>query len=328
MILPEERVHAQQRGAVLTAAGVGAAAASAAWLATPGLAPAPRAALALAAGLAAFPAALAPGAGRRRRRERIAREPFPAAWEALLEQHVAFFRALDEPGRVRFRRGVALFLAEKRVTGVDVAADDTAWVLVAASAVIPIFGLEEWTYRSVVEVLVYPESFDEEYEVRARRGDMLGMAPSQTSTIIVSFPALLEGFGRRAERMHVGIHEFLHAIDGEDGEVDGFPTLLMDAQTSADWARIAEENLRLLDRGGGIVDLYAAEDEGELFAVAGEHFFLEPESLARRHPDLYGILSRILRQDPLARAGAERRRPAGRGARARGRGRRRWRPRR
>ncbi len=324
MILSEARIRALNRRAAAAAVGAAAAAAVLGLLAGAALDPLPRAALALVLALAGFAAVYAPGARRRARRARLASSPFPEAWEALLQQHVAFYRGLDEAGRERFRRAVALFLAEKKVTGVDVPADDLALVLVAASAVIPVFGLPEWTYRSVVEVLVYPESFDDDYEVRARRGDMLGMAPSQTSTIILSRAALIEGFGPHHGLMHVGIHEFLHAIDGEDGEVDGYPSLLLDAETGREWARIAREHLKLLDRGGTILDLYAGEDEGELFAVAGEHFFLEPASLARSHPELYGILARMLRQDPAGRAAAPHRRPRP-AVRAR---RRRWRPRR
>lgn len=58
---------------------------------------------------------------------------------------------------------VKIFLDEVRITGIRTEVDDTVRVLVAASAVIPIFGFHDWEYNRLGEVLVYPNSFDEKY---------------------------------------------------------------------------------------------------------------------------------------------------------------------
>src|SRR6516165_9328012 len=57
---------------------------------------------------------------RRRCLHRLAvmRQPFPAAWEEILQTHVRFFRALDEPQRQRFRQMVMVFLDEVAITGI------------------------------------------------------------------------------------------------------------------------------------------------------------------------------------------------------------------
>src|ERR1035441_10674821 len=72
------------------------------------------------------------------RRSRIMRQSFPASWEQILDSHVAFFRALPEDEKERFRQLVKVFLDEVRITGIRTEVDDTVRVLVAASAVIPI----------------------------------------------------------------------------------------------------------------------------------------------------------------------------------------------
>ena len=36
--------------------------------------------------------------------------------------------------------------------------------LVAASAVIPIFGFHDWEYHRLREVLIYPDAFDDAYQ--------------------------------------------------------------------------------------------------------------------------------------------------------------------
>ncbi len=71
------------------------------------------------------------------RRMKIMQQPFPAAWEAVLQSHVAFFRALAPPEKERFRQLIKVFLDEVRITGIETEVDDTIRVLVAASAAIP-----------------------------------------------------------------------------------------------------------------------------------------------------------------------------------------------
>src|SRR5579871_2818288 len=81
----------------------------------------------IAAACVSFPAivtlALCPPAYwlvRRRclRRLRLMQRPFPTSWEMILQSHVAFFRALPDEGKERFRQLVRVFLDEVRITGI------------------------------------------------------------------------------------------------------------------------------------------------------------------------------------------------------------------
>jgi hypothetical protein len=92
------------------------------------------------------------------RRMAVEARPFPSAWLAVLDRRVRFYRALDDGQKERFRHMVTVFLDEVRVTGVRTEVDDTARVLVAAGAIIPVFGFEDWDYHRLDEVLVYPGS--------------------------------------------------------------------------------------------------------------------------------------------------------------------------
>src|SRR5580658_7288393 len=73
------------------------------------------------------------------RRLELMGQPFPDAWEKVLQSHVAFFRSLPDPEKERFRPLVKVFLDEVRITGIETEGDYTVRVLVAASAAIPIF---------------------------------------------------------------------------------------------------------------------------------------------------------------------------------------------
>ena len=133
----------RNRNHALTLAGVTAvASAVAGWFFLPGL---------LALGLCPFLYWLV--RWRCLRRLRIMRQAFPASWEPVLQSHVAFFRALPDPEKERFRQLVMVFLDEVRITGIRTEVDDAVRLLVAASAVIPIFGFQDWEYHRLVSYL-------------------------------------------------------------------------------------------------------------------------------------------------------------------------------
>ena len=55
-----------------------------------------------------------------------------------------------------------LFFSRIRITGVGTEVEDIDKVLIAASAIIPIFGFPDWEYMNLHEVLLYPDSFNHE----------------------------------------------------------------------------------------------------------------------------------------------------------------------
>ena len=94
-----------------------------------------------------------------RRRTAALAEDFPAAWRHILTERVAFYLSLTEQEKARFEKQVQVFLANTRITGVQTEVDDATRLLVAASALIPVFGFPEWEYRNLGEVLIVPDAW-------------------------------------------------------------------------------------------------------------------------------------------------------------------------
>ena len=232
-----------------------------------------------------------------RRRRTLLREPFPETWRGILEREVRYYSSLGEKEQLRFRQEMQIFLHEKRITGVGTDVDDTCRVLVAASAVIPVFSFPDFDYDHLEEILIYPQSFTDEFDFASRDRDITGMVFSQSSAMIISKPSLYDGFRKAGGPDHVGIHEFAHKIDGEDGSIDGIPALLMDRKTSARWRILMEREMSLIEGGRSDINPYALTNRAEFFAVVSEYFFGSPEVMSRRHPELYRFLRRIFRQD-------------------------------
>jgi Mlc titration factor MtfA (ptsG expression regulator) len=234
-----------------------------------------------------------------RRRRRILSDPFPEAWKKILHRHVSFYRNLAEDERGYFEKRVRIFLAEKKITGVEVKIGDLERLLVASAALIPVFRIADWEYDSLDEVLLYPRGFDDEYDFSSGRGDVLGMVADHTSAVILSARELRGDF-RTGKWHNTAIHEFLHRIDEEDGVMDGVPSLLLDREHAAMWKAMRQRETRRMESGESPLDPYALTDEAEFFAVAGETFFSDPGLLEKGSPALYDIMRLIFRQDPAA----------------------------
>jgi Mlc titration factor MtfA (ptsG expression regulator) len=235
------------------------------------------------------------------RRRAVARRPFPPEWRAVLEHRVRFYRALDESQKERFRQMVAVFLDEIRVTGVRTEVDDTVRVLVAAGAIIPVFGFEDWDYHRLGEVLVYPGAFDREYQTeQATEANILGLTGlgHLRGVVILSKPPLPAGFADLPGPENVGIHEFAHLVEQE--EVEGGLPPEVPPEVVRHWiGYVAREPAHPSNRRAGISD-YAYTNEHEFFAVLSEYFFGSPETLKAKDPALYELLRKLFHQDPAA----------------------------
>jgi Mlc titration factor MtfA (ptsG expression regulator) len=231
-------------------------------------------------------------------RRRWVKAPFPEKQRAILLKFVPFYRNLAEKERTRFENSVTIFLRENKITGIGTALDEETRVLVAASAVMLIFGRPEWEYPRLPEILIYPRSFDEEYEFSPERGDrvLAGMVVPQNG-IVISRQDLLSAFRSSGEAYHVGLHEFAHALDLTDGVAEGIPAYVR-APKVKEWYELIRQELQNVREGRSVLNRYAGKNQAELFAVAVEHFFQRPDELKQYHPRLYDALASFLNQYP------------------------------
>jgi Mlc titration factor MtfA (ptsG expression regulator) len=233
------------------------------------------------------------------RRLRVMAQPFPQVWEGILRLRVAYFDALSDEQRERFRRLVKVFLDETRITGIRTDVDETTRVLVAASAIIPVFNFNNWEYSRLGEVLIYPGSFDHNYRTDGDDSrDTLGMVGTGhlSGVMILSKPSLLTGFNITTDKENVGIHEFAHLVDGADGSIDGIPPGVP-AEVARAWIEWVGKELDEPPVKRSHIRRYAYTDEAEYFAVLVEYFFEAPDILERKNPELYRMLARMFRQD-------------------------------
>ncbi|MEO8721391.1 MAG: zinc-dependent peptidase [Ginsengibacter sp.] len=223
-------------------------------------------------------------------------------YKGLLTQHVSYYNKLNAKNKIRFEEKIKEFLSYIRIDGIDITVDDLDKILVASSAVIPIFGFQKWKYYNLKNVLLYPRSFNKEeflssgYEQNTL--GMIGNGPMQR-VMILSKPALHFGFQIEPPKENTGIHEFVHLLDKEDGDVDGSPEALLQKKYNSKWIELVNTNIENILNGQSDIGDYAATNKAEFFAVASEYFFNRPELFKEIHPELFEIMCLIFNQNPI-----------------------------
>jgi len=218
---------------------------------------------------------------------------------SLLKKHVQFYNRLNDVERAYFEQRINYFLSTKQITAVDCEIDEKINLFVAASAVMPVFSFPDFFYRNINEILIYPDSFDHDYnfstdQERKRIAGMVGNGV-MNRMMILSKRDLLKAFDDTIDAENLAIHEFVHLIDMADGDVDGIPKAIMDQQQTIPWISEVHREMKRIKRHQSDIDNYSLTNNAEFLAVVSEYFFDSPEKFKDRHPGLFTLMSSIFK---------------------------------
>lgn len=224
---------------------------------------------------------------------------FLPKWRIILSQEVAFYNSLNEHEKKWFEYKVHEFILNYKITGIETKIKILDKLLIASSAIIPIFKFEDWRYKNLKEILVYPDTFDTDYNTTGKGRKILGMVGTgvMSDKMILSRKALRNGFDNAKDKRNTAIHEFIHLIDMMDGEIDGIPQLLLEQPYVLPWLELMNQKMDDIYEENSDINPYGGTHRIEFFAVASEYFFERPNLLEKRHPKLYLMLEEIFDHD-------------------------------
>ncbi|MFL9845098.1 M90 family metallopeptidase [Flavobacterium rhizosphaerae] len=229
-------------------------------------------------------------------------EPFPKKWHKLLLDNVHFYSSLSKEKQLVFQNRMMQFLSEVYIESVGFTLTDLDKVFVACSAVIPVFGFDEWHYNNLSGVLLYPDHFnnDMEFDSKAESRSIGGIVGNGRleNQMIFSRKALYSGFLNKTDKNNTGIHEFVHLIDKMDGIVDGIPEALIPHQYAMPWLKLIHKEIEAINDDKSDIRQYGGTNQAEFFAVASEYFFERPDLLRVKHPELYKMMKECFNQKP------------------------------
>jgi Mlc titration factor MtfA (ptsG expression regulator) len=231
------------------------------------------------------------------RRRKLARRAIPESWLAILNAQVPFFRRLAGEDRIRFLQYLKTFVWEKYFIGAGgMQISDEVRVVIGACAVRLILNLDLSYYDRLTEIIVYPYVYSHREDNRA----ILGEA-QDWGTVVLSWPAVLQGLADPRDGHDTALHEFAHVLDRANGAFDGTPKL-KNSEDYRPWAQIMSRHyLRLRQAAAAeseVLRPYGGVNEAEFFAVITEAYFEKPHQLKKHLPDLYAELQEFYGGDP------------------------------
>jgi len=216
-------------------------------------------------------------------------------WHPLLIKHVFFYQKLNIDEQKVFRIKIASFLNEINIEAVHFDLEELDRLLIAASAIIPVFRFPNWKYANLSTVLIYPDYFDEDLQFDSRVkgrtiGGLVGTGRFEKQ-MILSRKALYLGFSNKTDKSNTAVHEFIHLLDKADGVIDGIPSVLLDKQYIIPWLQLVHIEMEAINNDTSDIRNYGGTSEIEFLAVAGEYLFERPKLFQRKHPELYNMLA-------------------------------------
>ena len=221
----------------------------------------------------------------------------PENYKELLEDYVQFYRQLDEVDKRLFEKRLEKFLIDVKITGVNAEIEEVDRILIAAGAIIPVFAFSDWEYINLQEVLLYPGSFNEEFDQGGTDryiAGMVGTGAMQHKMILTKWQ-LRQGVINNNDTHNTAIHEFVHLVDKMDGTMDGVPEIILERKYVQQWKNIMDSTIWQMKTYGSDINMYGATSHIEFFAVISEYFFKQPELLKTNHTEVYDMLQRIYR---------------------------------
>ena len=244
------------------------------------------------------------------RRDHIKAQLFPRHWLSIVESNLAIYNTLSDFQQKQLQGYMQIFLKEKQFIGcLGLQITEEMKVTIAAMACLLLFGDRKTYFPNLRSILIYPNAYivnetimSDRYIVEERRVARLGESWTKDQ-LILSWDQIKQDLLNWHDGHNVVLHEFAHQLDQEDGIAEGVP-ILPRALDYAVWAKImTAEYLQLCDRVENskktVIDSYGATNPAEFFAVATEAFFEKPIQLNQKHQDLYELLQRYYRLDPL-----------------------------
>jgi Mlc titration factor MtfA (ptsG expression regulator) len=255
-------------------------------------------------------ALLGPTLARQWHRQRIARQPFPAAWRDIVRRRVPLVSELPAARQLRLKKHIQVLLREVPFIGcAGLEVTDEIRVTIAAQAAFLLLG-RGGSFGNLREVLVYPGHFVVPRSEAGAGGvvhegrDVLAGQSWQRGQVIVAWAAVQDGAANPHDGANVVMHEFAHQLDQDTGAANGAPYVGR-GSLQQDWARVMNREFNalrasLMREEPSLIDSYATTNPAEFFAVTTELFFERPGALAAERPALYEQLKRCYRLDPSA----------------------------
>ena len=168
---------------------------------------------------------------------------------------------------------------------------DDMRLLVSASAIKVTFGLDHFLFEGFPTLILYPSAYRSTSTGAMHKGETHPMG-----AVVLSWQHFSEGLKHEEDNLHLGIHEFCHALmlDLRKGNIMD-PTF--DKHMEQLQAMLMDSSMQQKIKASGYLREYANQNFMEFVAVGMESYFETPDIFSIQLPELYAHFSKMLNQD-------------------------------
>jgi len=218
----------------------------------------------------------------------------PLKWDKILMQYNDFYKSLTPQLKLKFLQ--RLFISQKTIDFFPVSFPTLTQempVLITSAIIQITFGLENFSLTKFDKIYVMPSNY--EY---LNYGTLLGHVDHDAQIIVLSWPAVQEGFVIPNDAMNVALHEIAHALM-EENKFRILWFKFFSNYHMRNWEIEALKKLRVIRaRKNTFLNSYGGQNMREMFAVCIETFFEQADPFHDNLPQLYHTISALLNQDP------------------------------
>ena len=223
-----------------------------------------------------------------------------------------FFNLLPVQKRQRFLSLLREFIGEMKFVGVGIEVTEEIKIAVGGWAVLLVLNRPlgiNW-YRHIERIVIYPGR-------TVKSTDALGKLAlgSHYCQVNLAWRNVRDSATKPSDCNNTILHEFAHALDHIDREIDGLPYSLLDQEAVIEWKRVFSQDFIHSKRPLRRYALWkffnlgawkkfdpndsSCVDIGELFAVSTEMFYETPVRLKKLAPEIYQCLMKLYRMDTI-----------------------------
>lgn len=215
-------------------------------------------------------------------------------YHSVVSRHFKYYNHLNLEEQKKFLFRTYLFRRSKKFHYIEVAESAEMPVLISAVSVQLTLGLEKYKLDYFRDIYLLRDDYHYGFYSRPFQGHV------DHSGIYLSWDNFMKGISGKTPNCNVGLHEMGHAL----AYVNFITQTEEDRHFKKEFknfSKVARPIFNAIQEGTRtLLGEYAGINYHEFWAVSVEVFFENSLRMKHELPELYGAMSRLLRQDPLA----------------------------
>jgi MtfA peptidase len=214
----------------------------------------------------------------------------------VLFDNFIVYRKLGEKERKQFEKRVCRFISMKTFrAGNDIKMiTNQMRLMVAASAVQITYGYPNVYFNHFETIILFADDYFSTITGNYHEGEV-----NAGGAIVLSWKSFISGFSDQTDGHNLALHEMAHALRLTN-IVDNEEYDFIDRKIMNDFEELALKEMQKIDDGENpFFRTYGSTNLQEFFSVAVECFFEQSKEFMEYNPELYTLLTKILKLDLL-----------------------------